>query len=311
MIRPSRRKGGRGTVVWLLLSLLLVGGGTAVWYLNRTIQQGVDLLLHPPRSLPQQTPAAFGLTAETVQFTAADGVALTAWFVPPTEAVAGATLIYVHGYGANRAALLDQAAALHVAGYGALLLDLRNHGDSAAATTTWGPAEAADVVAAYNYLLTRPEVNPARIGLVGKSMGGAVAVMAAQQLPNLALLVLQSTYVGLEENMVNIVPSIARLPEGLAPFVFRRMDGATVEALTAVRVAEIVAGLAVPLLVLHGDQDKLVPLAQGEAIFAAAAGPKQLHVIPGAGHLDTFTIDPESFTAQLETFLAEQLPPAD
>lgn len=308
MSRLGKKRKGMGTVVWLLFGLLLVVGGTAVWYLNRTIQQSADLLLHPPRSQPQNTPAAFGLTAESIQLTAADGVPLTAWYIPPAEAADGAALIYVHGYGANRGALLDQAAALHSAGYGLLLLDLRNHGDSGSATTTWGPAEAADVVAAYNYLRTRSEVNPTRIGLVGKSMGGAVAAMAAQQLPDVALLVLQSSYVSLEENMVNIVPGIARVPDVLAPYVFRRMEAATTESLTAVRVAEIVAGLDVPLLVLHGDQDRLVPLVQGQAIFAAANGPKQLHIIPGAGHLDTFTSDPETFTAQVEAFLAEYLP---
>lgn len=306
-----KRLGQWRMAVWLVLIGLLVAVGGAVWYLNRLIDQSVALLLYPPRSQPGPTPADYGLTAETVQLTASDGMALTAWFIPPGGQVDGATLIYVHGYSANRGALLDQAAVLHEAGYGALLLDLRNHGESGTAVTTWGQAEAADVVAAYNYLLTRPEVNPARIGLVGKSMGGAVVAQAAQQLPGVALLVLESCYTSLAENMPNIVPSVARVPAFLAPIIFRRMDAETAVSLTEFNTTDIVADLAMPLLVIHGDLDGLVPLAQGQAIFAAANQPKQLTIIPGAGHQDIFTINPDQFAAGLEMFLAEQMPPAD
>ncbi|MCA9918210.1 MAG: alpha/beta hydrolase [Anaerolineales bacterium] len=289
---------------WLLLLVLLVAAGGSAWYFNRIVNRSANLLLYPPRSQPSKTPADYGLTAESIQLTSADGLGLTAWFIPPTGGVDGATLIFVHGYSANRGALLDQAVALHQVGYGALLLDLRNHGDSETAVTTWGLAEAADVVAAYNYLLTRSEVNATRIGLVGKSMGGGVVALAATQLPDLRVLVLESSYASLAENMPNIVPGIARVPAYLAPAIFRRMDAETAESLTEFHTAEIVADLHVPLLVIHGEVDKLVPVAQGQAIFAAANEPKQLIVIPGAGHLDIFTRNPETFTEQVATFLA-------
>ena len=147
-----------------------------------------------------------------------------------------------------------------------------------------------------------------RIGLVGKSMGGAAVALAAVQLPDTAVLVLESTYSSFEENLPNIMPSIARGPGFLAPYVFDRMDAATTEPLTEIRTVETVAQLTMPLLLVHGEQDRLVPPAQGQAIFAAANEPKQLYTVPGAGHLDIFTIDPETFTAQMQAFLAEYLP---
>ncbi|MCB8927350.1 MAG: alpha/beta hydrolase [Ardenticatenaceae bacterium] len=303
----SKKRGRMGNVGWLLIGLLVVGAGTAVWYGNRLIGQSTDRLLYPQHTQPSQTPSDFDLTAETVQFSA-DGVELAAWFVPPTAAANGATLIYVHGFGGNRGALLAQAAAMHEVGYGALLLDMRHHGESGDAASTWGYAEANDVIAAYNYLLTRPEVDASRIGLVGKSMGGAAVALAAAQLPDTAVLVLESTYSSFEENLPNIMPSIARGPGFLAPYVFDRMDAATTEPLTEIRTVETVAQLTMPLLLVHGDQDRLVPPAQGQAIFAAANEPKQLYTVPGAGHLDIFTIDPETFTAQMQAFLAEYLP---
>jgi pimeloyl-ACP methyl ester carboxylesterase len=291
---------------WLLVGLLVVGSGTAVFFGNRWVGQSADALLYPRHTQPSQTPADFGLTAETVRILV-DDIEVVAWFIPPTEAVNGATLIYAHGFGGNRGALLEQVAAMHEVGYGALLLDLRNHGESGEAISTWGPAEARDVVAAYNYLLTRSEVDPDRIGLVGKSMGGAAVALAAAQLPDLAVLVLESTYISFAENLPNILPGIARAPGFLAPYVFSRMDSATLEPLDEILVAETVAMLDVPLLVIHGEQDQLVPTEQGRAIFATANEPKTLYTIPGAGHLNIFTVDPATFTEQMRTFLAEHL----
>lgn len=302
----KEKRGGMSTIGWLLAGLLVLGLGTAVFFGNRWVGQSADALLYPRRTQPSQTPADFGLTAETIQISV-DEIELAAWYIPPKEAVNGATLIYVHGFGGNRGALLEQVAAMHEVGYGALLLDMRNHGESGDAITTWGPAEARDVVAAYNYLLTRPEVNPERIGLVGKSMGGAAVTLAAAQLPNLAVLIVESTYSSFEENLPNILPGIARTPGFLAPYVFNRMESATMEALGDTRVVEAVAGLNVPFLLIHGERDQLVPTAQGRAIFAAANEPKQLYTVPGAGHLNIFTADPDTFTTQMRAFLVEHL----
>ena len=306
MSHRKERRGRMSTIGWLLAGLVVVGVGTAVFFGNRWVGQSADALLYPRRTQPSKTPADFGLTAETVRIPV-DDIELVAWFIPPTEAANGATLIYVHGFGGNRGALLEQVAAMHAAGYGALLLDMRNHGESGAAISTWGPAEANDVIAAYNYLLTRAEVDPGRIGLVGKSMGGAAAALAAAQLPDLAVLVLESTYSSFEENLPNILPGIARAPGFIAPYVFKRMDSATTEPLTEILVAKTVATLDMPLLVIHGEQDQLVPTEQGRAIFAAANEPKTLYTVPGAGHLNIFTVDPDTFTRQMQDFLAEHL----
>lgn len=306
MNHRKEKRGRMSSIGWLLAGLLVVVGGTAVWYGNRWVARSADALLYPRHTEPDKTPADFGITAETVRIPV-DDLELAAWYIPPAEAANGAALIYVHGFGGNRGALLEQVAAMHEAGYGALLLDMRNHGESDDAISTWGYAEAHDVVAAYNYLLTRPEVDPGRIGLVGKSMGGAAAALAAAQLPDLAVLVLESTYSSFEENLPNILPGIARAPGFLAPYVFKRMDAATTEPLTEILPAETVAELKMPLLVIHGEQDQLVPTEQGLAIFAAANEPKALYTVPGAGHLNIFMVDPATFTAQMRAFLAEYL----
>ncbi len=290
---------------WLLFGLVVVVG-TAVWYGSRLVSQGAAALLYPARNLPGQTPADFNLTAETVRIPV-DGFELVAWYLPPDAAVDGATLIYAHGFAGNRGVMLETAVALHELGYGALLLDLRNHGESGGTVSTWGYAEANDLVAAYNYLLTRPEVNPTRIGLLGKSMGGAAAAQAAVHLPDLRVLVLESTYSSFAGNLPNILPSIARQPAYLTPLVLRRMSAVTNLPLADIQAVDTVRALNVPLLVLHGERDQLVPLAQAQAVFAAANEPKQMVVIPAAGHLNTFAVAPAAYTDQVRRFLTEYL----
>lgn len=306
MGRRKEQRSRMSLVVWLLVGLVVVVAGTAVWWGSRRVTQSADALLYPRRTQPSQTPADFNLTAETVRIPV-DEIQLVAWYIPPTEAVNGATLIYVHGFGGNRGALLAQVAAMREVGYGALLLDMRNHGESGDAVTTWGYHEANDVLAAYNYLLTRPEVDPGRIGLVGKSMGGAAVVRAAAQLPNLAVLIVESTYSSFEQNLPNILPGIARAPGFLAPLVFSRMAAESSLPLTEVRAEQTVSTLDMPLLVIHGEQDQLVPVEQGQAIYAAATSPKTMYTVPGAGHLNIFTVDPDTFSEQMGTFLAEHL----
>ena len=131
-------------------------------------------LVHPARTQPEQTPADYGLQSwEEVSFPTQDGLQLAGWFIPPANDMDGATIIYVHGLGSNRGDLLEQAALLSNQGFGALLFDLRNHGKSQGEITTLGYMESKDVRAAVDYLLSRSDVNPHRIGLVGISMGGA------------------------------------------------------------------------------------------------------------------------------------------
>ncbi len=291
---------------WLLLGLLLVGVGTAVYWSSRQVSLGTMRLMQPRRTLPSKTPADFGLTAETVHIPV-DNLTLTAWYIPPPPDSSGAALVYVHGYGGNRGGLLAQAAAMHGLGYGALLIDLRNHGESEDALTTWGYSEANDVVAAYNYLRSRPEVDPTRIGLAGKSMGGAAAAQAATQLPDLTVLVLESTYASFAGNLPNIASRIARVPSFLAPQILRQMSAESGLPLNEINAAEAVATLKMPVLVIHGEQDQLVPVEQGQAVFTAVSQPKALYTVPNAGHLDIFTIDPDRFTEQMGNFLAEYL----
>jgi fermentation-respiration switch protein FrsA (DUF1100 family) len=129
----------------------------------------------PPSSITA-TPADLDLPYESVTVTTSDDVQLAAWYLPGTN---GAAVVVLHGAGSTRSNALDQAAVLYRNGYGVLLLDARGHGDSDGTAMDFGWYGDLDVGAAIDHLLTRDDVDPDRIGVLGLSMGGEEAIGAA------------------------------------------------------------------------------------------------------------------------------------
>ena len=118
--------------------------------------------------------------------TAAGGVALAGWYVPGSN---GAGVILRHGSGSERSATVDQAAVLARHGYAVLLVDARGHGRSAGRAMDLGWYGDLDTVAAVDFLVAQPGVDPARIGIVGLSMGAEEAIGAAAVDPRLGAVV--------------------------------------------------------------------------------------------------------------------------
>ncbi len=262
-------------------------------------------LVHPLRTLAGETPAAYGIPAwEDVRFLTADNLELSGWFIPPEAAVDGAAIIFVHGLGSNREDLLEQAALLHKYGYGVLLFDLRNHGESQGTITTLGYLEAGDVRAAVDYLLSRPDVNPQRIGLLGMSMGGATVLRSAARIPEVRAVVAEAAYTSIEDNLAHGVRALTGLPPfPFAPLVawFGELESGL--DIRLVRPIDDVGKIAPrPLLLIHGDQDTLVPLENGKALYEAAGEPKQLYIVTGAGHGGFIDADPQGFERILVDF---------
>ena len=155
-----------------------------------------------------RTPKDVGLDYEDAVFPATDGVELKGWFIPASEAT-GPAVIFVHGWlwnrGGNAAGrvpfvdrdvdFLPAAKALHDAGFHVLLFDLSNHGESGTRPPlTMGRWEARDFNGAVEYLRSRGDVDPARIGALGTSAGANTVMYAIPEGPPVkALLAVQPT----------------------------------------------------------------------------------------------------------------------
>ncbi len=167
LIRPLRRWRRLAAVPIALLVL---------YYLVMPVAVGLMLTHVPPIPVGRRTPADISLVYRDVSFRTPDGVTLSGWYLPSRN---GAAVALLHGAGSTRSAVLDHAALLNRAGYGALLFDSRGFGASGGVGMTGGWWGDLDIAGAVGFLVDQPDVDRQRIGVLGLSMGGEEAISAA------------------------------------------------------------------------------------------------------------------------------------
>ncbi len=174
----------RGCRYWFkLLSVGLIGGLLLV-YLGYVILIAEEYM-QPAPALIDRTPRDDGFVYEDLTLKTGDGVDLIGWYLPTQN---GAAVILLHGYGGNRLEMLNRAELLARHGYGVLLYDERGSGESGG-TRTFGWLDAQDVSLALDYLQNKAEIDPQRIGVLGFSIGGQIALRAASQIDRISAIV--------------------------------------------------------------------------------------------------------------------------
>lgn len=260
-----------------------------------------------PRLPVTVLPGHVGLPCEPVEFQATDGVDLSGWKIASDSR--RPWIILCHGLGANRADLLDLASGLFQAGYNLFLFDFRAHGTSQGRATSFGWQEQRDVEGALAFLGSQPDVADRPYGILGVSMGGVVAILVAAHDERLAAVVADSPYDTLPNSIARHLHLMHRLPK--QPFL---LFAESAYALrfgvwpSAVSPADAIGHISPrPVLLLHGDFDVRVPPADVQRLLERAQEPKELVVIQGAGHLQTFAADPGRYLARVTQFFDAQL----
>ena len=260
-----------------------------------------DVMSYPAR-LPVccQTPADFGLRYEDVSFSTSEGLTLRGWYI---SGQSGATILFAHGGGGNRLGVgqLEQAAALAAQGFGVLLFDQRDHGDSDGTQTSF---TGADVLAALDYLRSRSDVDPDRIGAIGLSLGAINIVHTAAHDRGLKAIILD----GLGQSGVADLPPPTNAPE-LMLALQRAVTFAALRARGVVEasVIESVGRLPpLPKLFISGAGQDL----EREAVhryFAATGEPKEIWEIPEGSHAYTWAARPQEYTRRIVDFFTQNL----
>lgn len=173
-VMPAEKMVLRRVLIIVLFECLLVIYAIVPIYSSWTI-------VHPQRQVIFQTPADFGMAYEDVTVTTSDGVQLAGWYIPSKNQAA---VLMLHGSNSSRMQPLNHAAVLSMAGYGVLLLDMRGHGQSGGDIYLTFD-NSADVQAGVAFLQNRPDVDPARIGGLGLSLGGMAMLQGAAKEPAL------------------------------------------------------------------------------------------------------------------------------
>lgn len=238
------------------------------------------LIYFPSRSL-EQTPSDVGLKFDEVTLTTQDGVRISAWFVPRDDA--RTTILFFHGNAGNNGDRLPELKVLHSLRYNVMIVDYRGFGKSEGSPSEKGTY--LDALAAWEYLTQTRGIPARKVVIMGESIGGAVAIELARRAPPGALIV-QSSFTRLAD--------IAALHYPLLPvrlLLRHRYDSID-------KVGEITC----PKLFIHSTDDSLVPIANGRALFDAAAPPKQFVETPGEHNGGGFMYSGE-YAAKLREFI--------
>ncbi|MDR0717267.1 MAG: alpha/beta fold hydrolase [Azoarcus sp.] len=258
--------------------LVLVTGGLLACNAQR-------LFYWPVPGSGQRTPEnAAGLSFEEVYFTSKDGTRLHGWFIPAVGETRGVVL-HVHGNGGHVSFNLDPVLWLPAEHYAVFMFDYRGYGLSGNETPN-PQALMEDTRAAIAYLKNRQDVDASRLLIFAQSLGGnnAIAALAHGGFDGIAGVVLDSTFYSYK--------TIAN----------DRFPGGGILVSDDYSANRFIQRLApIPLLLLHGDKDEIVPVEHSRKLFEAAGEPKQLIIIPGAVHLEAL-FRPEIRGKMLEFF---------
>lgn len=232
---------------------------------------------HPQRPLPL-TPARAGLDYEDVHLVAPDGVRLHAWYLPARGEPRG-TVLFLHGNAGNVGTHLASVYWLPAEHYNVLLLDYRGYGASGGSASIAGSLR--DIETALGWLVARPEVQAHGLAVFGQSLGGALAVYAvahSRYRSHIKALIVDSafsSYRGITRE---------KLAEFWLTWPLQWPLSLTVgDAYSPVDAIGRVS--PIPVLILHGEHDPVVPIRHAERLYAAAREPKSFWRIPEGGHI--------------------------
>jgi dipeptidyl aminopeptidase/acylaminoacyl peptidase len=293
--------GRRGLAAWLGRIVAAATFG----YLGYLTYEGSRRIVRPGRRPMEPleegapaTPADLGLIYEDVRFTTDDGVTLSGWLIGAGRET-HAAVVLLHGFSWHRLPDMVEFVPWIQRRYNVMQFDFRGHGDSDDAPITLGTLEQRDVAAAVKFLQGRG-LGP--IALMGISMGGSVAVMAAPDLP-VAAVVADAAYAQLHDPISN------RMREGGYPLA--RL-GARLVVLAASARARVFlhqpihqASRIAPrgLLLIAPREDRVVSWTQSQRLYDAAREPKELYVVEGAAHGEAHAVGGEEYERRVLAFL--------
>lgn len=253
---------GLGWFGLLFLFLSLVGCVSSPFY-------------HPDNIL-YSTPASAGLKFENVTFASSDGTRLMGWFIPATgyqdPKNAKGTVVHFHGNAQNMSAHWEFVAWLPQRGFNVFVFDYRGYGASQGSPEPKGVFE--DSNAALNYVRSRKDVEPERLIVLGQSLGGtnAIAAVGSGNRVGVKAMAIEATFYS------------------YSSIVNDKISGAGVLVDDTYSADRQVGNLApIPLLLLHGTADPLIPYAHSQRLFEKAREPKTMITVEGGGHIEALT----------------------
>jgi len=280
-----------------LLTRLALASGVGYLAATYTVSRW---LTRPALGRPQRTPADYGLSWEPLECRTADALRLKGWTVAPSQP--RGTIALFHGLRSNRAQTLERTEFLVQAGYRCVAFDHRAHGESNGKRTSFGFFEGRDVVAIIELIRRRWPDRP--VAALGISMGAAAICYASPRTAHLDALVLESLYHDIGSAFrrrigTNYPSWLRRISAGTIRMTERRL-GVRLDQLAPIDHIEKLA--PAPILLLTGTNDVHAPPEDAERLLERCRGPKELWLVPQAGHLDICEAGGEAYRKRVIAF---------
>lgn len=284
-----------------LTTILMVGGGPiAIAYIYMDAQVNRDCGdTYPP--MPERIGNPPDI--EAISFQTENNITLNGWYLPGTN---GAGIIALPGAWGNANTMDEEMRFLHEAGYSVMTYETRICGNPPSQTSL-GYTEKADLKIALDLMSQRPEVDPNRIGVFGHSMGGATAIMVAAEDKRIKALVATGNYgdLALDIRGGEHESLISRWTRSWIMRFYEWETGVEIEKVSPLNVIGEISPRAV--LLMHGSEE--IAESMGMEQFEAAHEPKELWIVPGAGHGGYLETAPDEYVSRtlqfFETYLGE------
>ncbi len=256
---------------------------------------GQTRLIFYPSPVVSGTPADYDLAYEEVWVSVATGK-IHGWWIPASE-VQAPVLLYLHGNGSNNGDTVSHAWLFSQLGFSVLLIDYRGYGYSSLA-----PSEALggrsfpdetkvyeDAEAAWKYLIHDRGIEPQNLFIYGHSLGGAIGIEMAVRHPEMAGLIVEGTFTSIEA-MANTIGYGRWFP--LKLLLTQKFDS-----------MGKISSIQVPILLIHGTEDEVVPTFMSEELYKAVPSSKQLYLVSGAGHNNVAKVGGENYLKIISHFV--------
>jgi hypothetical protein len=244
-----------------------------------------------PERIIANTPAEYQLPFEDVYVKVNDGNGnnerIHAWWIP-AEYPGDRYLLYLHGSALNIGANITHARRFHHMGFSVFLVSYRGYGKSDGTFPTEAQVYS-DAQAAWTYLVEQKGIDPEAIFIYGHSLGGAVAIQLAVNNPAGGGLIVEAAFTSIAD-MARRIPKYRIFPIEL--IVHERFDS-----------IKKVSRLQVPVLYIHGTDDKLVPHEMSRELYKCTTSAKQLKLISGGGHNNSASVGGDEYLQAVRNFI--------
>ena len=239
-------------------------------------------LVYFPSTDVDVNPKNVGLEYESIIFEADDKTKLHAWYIQKKDAKT--TLLFLHGNGGNISHRLDSIKFFNSLGMNVFIFDYRGYGNSEGSASEQNTYD--DAKSAWDYLLKNKSIKDENVIIFGRSLGGAIAAKLGSELKPKAI-ILESTFTTVKEFASDVYPF---LPGFLIHFKYE--------------TTKHLKDINYPILIVHSEDDNIIPFKHGEAIFKNANEPKTFVKIRG-NHNYGFVESKHIYVPALRNFLQE------